>query len=313
MHSETPVVSLVMPLLDAHPYISEALASLSFQGQVPFEVIAIDSGSIDGTREALANCPYIRMVDGPGLSQTAALNLGFSQAKGEIVGWLNGDDVLAPGALPFVVGWFEEHADADFLYGDAMAINQKGRRYGVRSNVRPGQYEQLLHGDFIVQPSAFWRREINDRFGPLDESLHFAFDYAFFLDVASKTRLHYEPVVLSFERLHGGAKTSRGGEERVEELRRVMENHIGLQVPPAFLPEAGAVHAAAGLKRLRTGDLGEARELLGRAISDGRPRRFALAHLIAMMLGGPRGTAEARLVSNWIRSNVAGRTPVWPS
>jgi len=313
MQPENPAVTLVMPLLDAHPYISEALASLRFQGDVAFEVIAIDSGSTDGTREALAACPHVRTIDAPGLSQTAAINRGFAEARGELLGWLNGDDVLAPGALPFVVDWFAHNEGADFLYGDSIAINQKGRRYGVRSNVQRGQYEQLLHGDFIVQPSAFWRREVFDQFGPLDESLHFAFDYSFFLEVASKMDLHYEPIVLSFERLHGGQKTSRGGEDRADELRCVMEGHIGRQVPAAFLPEVGAVDALAGLRRLRSGEYVEARELLGRAMNDGRPRHFALAHLIAMVLGGPRGTAEARLLSNWVRSKAARRDPVWPT
>lgn len=307
-----PTVSLIMPLLNAMPYLHEALECLERQDLRDFEVIAVDAGSTDGTRELLERANGVKVVDAPGTSQTAALNLGFEMATGEIFGWLNGDDFLSDGTLGWVANWFGAHPEAKLLYGDSMAINEKGRRYGLRANVCEGQYERLLHGDFIVQPSAFWRRDVFFEVGRLDETLHFTFDYAFFLEVARRYELHYEPLVFSFERLRGGAKTAQGGGARAEELTTVMELHGRSTVPMAFQPEVSATHAQAGLNLLRSSDRAAGLRLLRKAAVEGRPVSFTLVHLIASLVGGPRGTAEARLVSNWLRTNYRKRKPRFP-
>lgn len=301
-----------MPLLNAMPYLVDALASLDEQQVTGLEIVAVDAGSTDGTKEALLAHDLVTVVDAPGSTQTEALNIGFARTSGEILGWLNGDDYLSTSALRWVAEWFDSRPTSQFLYGDSMAINEKGRRYGLRANVREGQYDQLLHGDFIVQPSAFWRREVFDRVGPLDETLQYTFDYAFFLDVARQWELNYEPVVLSFERLRGGAKTAQGGGPRAEELFTVMANNGREGVPMAFQPEVSAVHAQAAIALARQGQRAEARKLFARAVAEGRPRRFALVHLLAAQLSGPRGTAEARLASNWLRATARRREAVWP-
>ena len=308
-----PDVSLIMPLLDAMPFLTEALNSLESQGDVSIEVIAVDAGSTDGTLELLEAHEMVRVIPAQGTSQTEALNIGFAQSTGKIFGWLNGDDILANGALGWVANWFGSRPDAKLMYGDSMAINGNGRHYGLRANVRKGQYDQLLHGDFIVQPSAFWRREVYEKLGPLDESLDFTFDYAFFLDVAQQWELHYEPIVFSLERVHGSAKTSNGGEIRAEELHTVMANHGRPGVPMAFQPEVSAVHAQTALRKLRAGDRDEAVSELRRVASEGRPVGFTGVHLLASLIGGSRGTAEARLVSNFLRSAYRRRSPAWPT
>ena len=307
-----------MPLLNAMPHLPDALHSLSRQNVAALEVIAVDAGSTDGTRERLREYDGLEsfgkfvVLDAPSTSQTEALNFGFSKATGEMQGWLNGDDYLTDGALDWVVRWFDKHPEAALLYGDSMAINEKGRAFGVRSNVRPGQYQQLLHGDFIVQPSCFWRRSVFDEVGPLDESLHYVFDYAYFLDVAKRFELHYEPVIFSFERLRGGAKTAQGGEPRSLELLSVMNNNGRDRVPMAFQPEVSAVHAYQALRRLGSGDREMALADLRSSFSDGRPVFFMLAHLIASVVGGPNGTAQARLASNWLRTRSKKREANWP-
>ena len=308
-----PTISIVMPLLNAMPYLDDALASLVGQHFGALEVIAVDAGSTDGTLERLKAEPIVRVIEAKDSSQTEALNLGFAQATGEIHGWLNGDDFLADGALSWVANWYQQRADAEFLYGDAIAINESGRRFGLRSNVQGGQYELLLHGDFIVQPSAFWRAEVFETLGPLDESLHYAFDYAFFLEISRQWELHYEQIVLSFERLHAGAKTAQGGQARADELLTVMQTHGRQAVPMAFQPEVSAVHARLGLQHLLAGERDAAIAKLKQAAAEGRPLHFTLAHLVAALVGGPRGTAEARLLSNWLRTTYRRRPTVWPN
>ncbi len=308
----SPSITLVMPLLNAMPYLPDALTSIRKQQACQLEVIAVDAGSTDGTREELEAFDGLRIIEAPGSTQTEALNLGFSLATGDLLGWLNGDDYLADGALNWVASWFSKRPEAKLLYGDAMAINAGGRPFGLRSNVREGQYQQLLHGDFIVQPSAFWTRDVYESIGSLDEELQYTFDYDFFLAVARQWPLNYEPVVFSFERLRGGSKTTQGGSQRADELLVVMGKHDRTSVPMAFKPEVSAVHASSALRMFRTDDKRQALKRLRSELVEGRPLIFTLIHLAAGLAGGPRGTAKARLISNWLRTRYRRRKPVWP-
>ena len=118
--------------------------------------------------------------------------------------------------------------------------------------------------------------------------------------------------MLSFERLRGGAKTSQGGAARADELSTVMAAHGKDSVPMAFQPEVSAVDAQKALEHFFDGDRPAASSKLRKAVSEGRPVHFTLVHLLAALIGGPRGTAEARLLSNRIRATYRRRTPVWP-
>lgn len=305
-------VSVVVPTLNAQEHLVEALDSIAAQN-VELEVIAVDGGSTDRTLDILASYDFVETVVAPGESQTAAVNCGFGRATGDILCWLNADDVLTPGSLEFVTSFFGRNPDEDFLYGDSLAIDGAGRAFGLRCNVRDGQFDELLDADFIVQPSAFWTRRIWESAGPLREDFHYVFDYDFFLRAAASTELNYEPIVFSLERVHAAAKTSQGGSARAEEFIRMIRQHGRNEIPLAFRPEVAATHLTNGLKNVKSRDWEKARLLFGEAFRTGRPRMRTMAHFIVGLLGGSVGVSYARLVANWGRSTVIRRRkPVFP-
>lgn len=305
-------MSVVVPTLNAQEHLLEALESISIQ-EVEFEVFAVDGGSTDGTLELLDSFDFVETIVAPGKSQTASVNLGFARATGDVLCWLNADDVLTPGTLRFVTDFFARNPDEDFLYGDSLAIDGAGRSFGLRCNVRDGQFDELLDADFIVQPSAFWTRRIWETAGPLREDFHYIFDYDFFLRTAASTELNYEPIVFSLERVHAATKTSQGGSERAEEFIRMIRQHGRNEIPLAFRPEVAATHLTNGLKNIKGRNWAKARLLFAEALRTGRPRTLTLAHFIVGLVGGSVGVSYSRLVANWGRSTVIRRRkPVFP-
>ncbi|MFQ5527966.1 MAG: glycosyltransferase family 2 protein [Thermoanaerobaculia bacterium] len=250
--SAQPQVSIVTPSLNQARFLREALESVQLQDYAAIEHIVVDGGSVDGSVEILEDMgDRIRWVSEPDAGQAHAVNKGFGMARGEILGWLNADDVYFPGALTRVVDFFRRKPNASFVYGDVEAIDINGSSYGLRANVGPGGSKELVeHGDFIVQPGAFWLSDLWNEAGPLDERLHYTLDYEFWMRTAKRFHLHYLPDPLAKERLHGDAKTFSGDLERIEELRAIAIRHGGTELATAFRGEAGAVWVRQGFRHL---------------------------------------------------------------
>lgn len=287
------------------------LRSIHEQKYARIEHVVIDGASTDGTRDFLAAhaAPSI-WISEPDHGQAHAINKGMAMANGEIVGWLNADDRYVPGAIETVVGIFRANPDALLIYGDAMAIDGRGRRYGLRTNVRPCTAQSLIeYGDSIVQPAAFWRAELWNSIGPLDESLHYMLDYEFWMRAAKVRRPHYVPVCLAEERLHQAAKTSTGHLQRIHEVYAVAVRHGGRGMPHAFRAEAAALYfweAARAWKRRRHET---ARKYFRTGVSL-RPwsAKFAL-YLCGIFAFRPHSIAAMRLIANRIRSWRRPRMP----
>lgn len=297
-------VSVVTPLLNQASFVEETIESVKSQGYPALEHIVIDGGSKDGSLEILArhddDLTWISESDD---GQAAAINKGFEMATGDILCWLNADDLLAPGAVQRVVSLFQERPSAAFVYGDAEAIDARGRSYGRRVNVGPGSRRELVEDrDFVVQPAAFWRSRLWDEVGPLDERLRYVFDYELWMRIAARCELHYVPFVLARERLHSEAKTFEGGIRRAQELEEIATRHGGEGVPRAFRAEAGAGYLMSGLRgwtraRWRNGSADIRR---GLKVSDSLIKTTVF--MATTLLLGPGRVARARLWSNLVKS-----------
>ena len=297
----------------------------------------MDAGSTDGTLDLLRNTPSItRWQSAPDKGQADAINRGFAQATGTIYGWLNCDDLYVPGALRLVADYFIRHPDILFLYGDALAIDMRGRSYGLRINVRAGDAKMLANdGDFVVQPAAFWRAILWDLVGPLDEELNYTLDYEWFLRVAQRVPLHYLPVCLAKERLYGFTKTGTGYHRRTKEITAVAIRHEGNGLPYRFRAEAAALHVADAFTAYRAGDTTQSHYHLGMAYRLGTQGRddtdlqvqnklepenarhpyglgflkFLLYLIVVGVLGKP-GIITLRL---WANRLLSWRTPQYPT
>ncbi len=217
-------ISVVMPSYNQARFIEEAVRSVLEQQGVELELLVLDPGSTDGSRELLLRLreeygDRLRLVFAPDAGQSDAVNRGMALAKGRVLGWLNSDDRLAPGALAQAVALLD-HEQPAWLYGTVAMIDGTGAPISsliVRYKTWRGRrfsFNQLLTENFISQMGVFWNRALWEQAGELDLRKDLDMDYDLWLRFAKVV----EPTVLLGRladfRVHGLAKGScRTGEQ----------------------------------------------------------------------------------------------------
>ena len=196
----------------------------------------MDGGSGDSSREILHK--YERRLDfwvsEPDRGQAHAVNKGWARAKGDVLGWLNSDDRLEPGALEAVAAAYASHPEAAILYGDVQEIDQAGRVIGAKMMEGYG-LKSLLLGKNMGQPGVFIPRPTYAAMGGLLEDLHFALDFEYFLRVwnAFPAGGVYLPETVASSRVWEASKTLNRGERFGEEYRAVLEKYFSRgDLPP---------------------------------------------------------------------------------
>ena len=178
-------VSCIVPSYQQGRYLSQCLDSIHSQGldSNDFEVLVFDGGSTDNTQQILKRHPlktkWVSRVDG---GQANAVNQGMRAAKGEIIAWINSDDYYLPNAIQTVLCHFTENADLRLIYGNAIRVDQNGRKM-MNYPVEDWNYQRLLEKCYLCQPATFFRREILLDHGFLHESFHLALDLEFWLRI----------------------------------------------------------------------------------------------------------------------------------
>ena len=230
-----PRISLVTPSFNTGRYLADAIRSVLSQDYPDLDYLVMDGGSTDDTPDVLRSFgDRIRWVSQKDEGQSDAIRKGFEQTTGEILGWLNADDVLAAGALRTVGEFFAGNPDVALIYGNATYIDAGGRLIGPCAHIEPFSVDRLCHySDFIVQPAAFFRRSAYDAVGGRDPSLHYGMDYDLWLKLAKRFKVVHIPQCLASYRWLTDNKTAVGGFRRLDELRETLVRH-GLD-EPAFL------------------------------------------------------------------------------
>ena len=223
--------SVVIPNFNGVGFLSETLASIAAQHAAALDVIIVDGGSTDGSVEIIrswAEANGARWVSEPDGGQAQAINKGFRMASGDIVTWLNSDDLLPPGAVARAIEEFEHDPELDFTWGFCLLIDADGRPIRIGNfHVRRDLAELRGSRNFVVQPGTWFRRSVFDRFGYLDESYHFVFDYEFFLRMAGNVKARFVPEVVSNFRIHSSSKTGSQHGKFLPEEWRAFRSHGG--------------------------------------------------------------------------------------
>jgi predicted NodU family carbamoyl transferase/GT2 family glycosyltransferase len=262
-----PVISVVTPSYQHGGFIERTLLSVLSQGYPKAEYIVQDGGSGDATVALLEQHGdgIAHWESRPDHGQSHAINLGFAHTTGQVMAWLNSDDLLLPGALACVGDYFARHPDVDVVYGDRLIINEDDMEVGRW--ILPSHDDRVLSwADFVPQETLFWRRSIWDKAGgQIDESFEFALDWDLlirFRDVGARFA-HLARFLAAF-RVHRLQKTSAAiTEVGFAEMNRIRERIHG-RVPSEdeirralrpYLLRHVAVHLAHSLRTRFTGGL----------------------------------------------------------
>jgi glycosyltransferase involved in cell wall biosynthesis len=230
---EWPRITVVTPSYNQAPFLEATIRSVLLQGYPNLEYVVVDGGSADGSVDVLRR--YERWLAGwvsePDHGQSDAINKGMAGSTGEILAWLNSDDLYAPGALAHVAGYFLAHPDCSLLYGQGSYIDESGQRTGSCDWIRPFDRRLFLTSNFILQPAAFWRRSLWEETGGLDVSLEWTMDWEWLIRATARTQPHYLPVELASWRVRPEIKTAAGGRRRRAEIAEVSRRHGGIFQP----------------------------------------------------------------------------------
>lgn len=232
-----PTVTIVTPSFNQAHFIRATIESVLAQDYPYIEYIVMDGGSSDHTASIVAEYTgRLTWISEKDRGQSHAINKGFAMAKGEIVAWLNSDDVLLPGAVSLAVDAFR-HACPGIggVYGEGYLMDREGRVTCPFPATEPFNLWKLTYlADYVLQQSTFFRRSAVAEIGWIDESLHYAMDWDLLIRLGKRFGLHYIPAFLGVLREYAEAKTSAGGRARIEEIRQVLERHTGLKRAPGY-------------------------------------------------------------------------------
>jgi glycosyltransferase involved in cell wall biosynthesis len=218
MRGSFPKISVVTPSYNQAAFIEETINSVLNQGYANLEYIIIDGGSTDGSVEIIKkyqrNLAY--WVSEPDRGQSHAINKGLERATGDILAYLNSDDLYVPGALHTVADAYKKHPRAGLYYGHCRIIDKDGVVTGRKTGAI-SSYAEILDlwdvwwgGRNFVQPEVFWTRAVLDRIGLFRENLYYVMDYEYWTRIfrAGYTGAFIDAELACF-RLHEAQKSTR--------------------------------------------------------------------------------------------------------
>jgi glycosyltransferase involved in cell wall biosynthesis len=228
-------VSVITPSLNQGKFIRRTLQSVAMQSGIQIEHVVLDGGSTDETVSILSEFgPSITWVSEKDQGQTDAVNKGIRTTSGEIIGWLNSDDVYYPDAIASVVAYFDAHPEVDVVYGMADHIDKNDKAFELYPS-EPWAFERLKDTCFICQPAAFFRRRVVDQFGLLSDNLHYCMDYEFWLRLGKAgVQFSYLERKLAGSRLYAENKTVGSRVKVHAEINEMLKKLFG-KVPDRWV------------------------------------------------------------------------------
>jgi glycosyltransferase involved in cell wall biosynthesis len=313
---DLPIVTIVTPSYNQARFLEETILSVLAQDYPNIEYLIIDGGSTDGSVEIIRKYGHrlAYWVSEPDQGQSHAINKGLQRANGEILAWLNSDDVCCPGAVRAVVDFFGSHPGVALVYGRADLIDFDGvvvhqipwQDFDVPACIGRHRYP-------IPQPAAFFRRETILQVGLLDQRLHYCLDWDYWIRIAmAGLKISTIPQTLARCRLHHDSKTVgellRPQEEMVAWVDRFFSQPLPQRIAALKRQSHSRALLSLGRQHFYAGQYGTARRAVLRGVLE-YPRVLlndrALLLFGLSMLPAPAVQIALRLKRLWFNSPPA--------
>jgi glycosyltransferase involved in cell wall biosynthesis len=234
-----PTISVITPSFNQGQFIERTIRSVLDQQYPALEYHVFDGGSTDQTLTILRRySDKLRWHSEEDRGQADAVNKGLRVASGEIIGWLNSDDIYYPGALATVAARFKADPAVDLVYSAANHIDAADQVIAPYPT-EPWDLARFCETCFFCQPAVFFRRSVVERWGYLDDRLHYCMDYEYWLRLAlGGARFFYEPLVLAGSRVHPETKTLAHRVRSHAEINDVVRSKLGKTTCPWIIAYA---------------------------------------------------------------------------
>lgn len=222
-----PKISVITPSYNQAEFIERTILSIISQNYPNLEYIICDGGSTDNTIDIIKK--YDKQINWwiseKDKGQTDAINKGMKKATGDIVCWINSDDVLLPGALYNVANYFNKHPECDFANGYTIEIDKEDRIL---------KFSHIIMNKFffkkgcynISQQGMFWKRELFNKTGYLDETFHAKMDVEWLIRVHEhNANIQLIKKHLGAIRIYGETKTALGGQIWSDDAQKIKERY----------------------------------------------------------------------------------------
>jgi len=225
---EWPKISVVTPSYNQGAFLEQTIRSVLEQNYPNLEYIVIDGGSTDGSVDIIKKYAdrLAYWVSEKDKGQSDALNKGFKRATGDIVAWLNSDDMHLPGALETVAKTFVDNPDVDFVFGDKLAVDENGNILRYERHTHFSFTAFVVIGSTLSQCATFWKRALFEKYGYIDDGLQYSMDYEFFCRIGAHINAKHIRKYLAKFRWHTSSKSSTPSERQRMEHNTARDRYL---------------------------------------------------------------------------------------
>lgn len=226
MSRHYPKISVITPSFNQAKFLEATILSILNQNYLNLEYIIIDGGSTDGSVDIIKRyaSKLAYWVSEPDSGQSHAINKGLNIATGDWICWQNSDDIFYPSTFLKIAEITKKSPEVDFIIGDINLIDERANILRDVRYVKPTYRSLLAEGMILTNQAAFWRKDLQNKVGLLDQNLHYGFDYEWFLRLLAvgKCAVHI-PVIMGALRLHEDTKTSKSQPMFNIEYKRILK------------------------------------------------------------------------------------------